>query len=417
MSGLKNKYGPYVSGDDFFDRDAEVRLLTSLIDEGNNTLIVAPRRVGKTSLVRETFRRMEERKQDYLLYADIQHCSTPEDVVVAVSMVAYPHQALRDRVLGVFSAFLRQCRDNVESVGSGELLEIKFREGLAGGDWQVKGRNILQGLARSDKPIALCFDELPVMISRLLSARNKTEYESKRRDADLFLSWLRQVMESYKPRLRFIICGSIGIEPILKRHGLSHTITQIRPFYLEPWSRETAEDCLNVLAENYQMTWNDEAQNSLLESLGSYVPHHVQMFFGHLWADCIKRKTNSIFRADVLRIYETSMLSTRGHAELADYEERLFRVLDPGSVILALDLLTEAAVAGGLTPENSRLLTQSAQVERPDEALRVIMDVLQHDGYLEWDEDRKIWSFVSSLVKDWWKKRFSQSHIAPEERR
>ena len=112
MAHLRNKYGPWVSGDDFFDREADVRHLTGLIDEGNNTLIVAPRRVGKTSLVRETFRRMGEHNNYYLLYADVQHCSTPEDVIVAISLEAYPHQALRNKVLGAFNAFWRQFRDN-----------------------------------------------------------------------------------------------------------------------------------------------------------------------------------------------------------------------------------------------------------------------------------------------------------------
>ena len=121
--------------------------------------------------------------------------------------------------------------------------------------------------------------------------------------------------------------------------------------------------------------------------------------------------------ADVERIYQTSMLSTRGHAELADYEERLLRVLDPGSVMLALDLLTEAAVIDGLTPENADLLTQGSPLESPDVALREVLDVLQHDGYLEWAEDSKTWRFVSSLIKDWWKRRFGQSYVSPKERR
>jgi uncharacterized protein len=417
VANLKNKYGPWVSGDDFFDREAEVHLLTKLIDEGNNTLIVAPRRVGKTSLVQETFRRMEERGRDYLLYADVQHCSTPEDVIVAISLVAYPHKVLADKVLDAFAYIWKQVRDNVESVGSKELLEIKFREGLTGGDWQAKGQKILEGLAQADNPIALCLDELPIMLSRFLSSQDKTEYELKRKEAGIFLSWLRQVMGNYQQKLRFIICGSIGLEPILKRHGLSHTITQLRPFHLEPWSRATTEDCLSALAATYQITWASGSRKVLLDSMKSYVPHHVQMFFGHLWMDCTKQNTNKITPADVRRIYQTSMLSTRGHAELADYEERLLRVLDEGSVMLALDLLTEASVADGLTPENARLLSQNSHSECQDETLREVLDVLQHDGYLEWNEDRNMWSFVSFLVRDWWKRRFSQSYISPTERR
>jgi hypothetical protein len=417
MAVLKNKYGPWVSGDDFFNREAGVRLLTGLIDEGNNTLIVAPRRVGKTSLVQETFRRMEERGRDYLLYADVQHCSTPEDVIVVISLVASPHKVLYAKVLDAFATFWKHFRNNIESVGSQEILEIRFREGLAGGDWQAKGQKILNGLAQADRPIAICLDELPIMLSRFLASRDKTEYELKQKDAGVFLSWLRHVMSNYQQKLRFIICGSIGLEPILKRHGLSHTITQLQPFHLESWSRKTAEDCLNALAATYNMTWATGSKKALLDSMKSYVPHHVQMFFGHLLIDSTKRDTKRITPADVRRIYKTSMLSTRGHAELADYEERLLRVLDQASVMLALDLLTEAAVTDGLTPENARLLAQNSHAESQDEILREVLDVLQHDGYLEWDEDKRLWCFVSSLVRDWWKKRFSQSYMAPKERR
>ena len=417
MANLKNKYGPWVSGPDFFDREVEIRLLTEQIDQGNNTLIVAPRRVGKTSLVQETFLRMKERNNYYLLYADVQHCSTPEDVMVVISLKSYPHHALKDKVLSAFRDFWKHFRENVESIGSNELLEIKFREGLAGGDWRAKGQKILQSLAQADKPIVLCLDELPIMLSRLLSAANKGEYESRQKDAGIFLSWLRQIMGNYQQRLRFIICGSIGLEPVLRRHGLSHTIAHLQPFELASWSRKTAEDCLNALAVTYKVKWTAQTRNALLDSLGLYIPHHVQMFFGHLWIDCTKRDTNKITKTDVRRVYQNSMLSARGHAELADYEERLRRVFDPGSVMLALDLLTEAAVSGGLTPENAAKLMKRFQLESPDKILRDVLDVLQHDGYLEWVEDRSAWCFISFLLKDWWKRRFSQGYVSPKGRR
>ena len=52
---MKNKYGPWVTGEEFFNRDAEIALLNHNINSGgNHLLIVAPRRVGKTSLIRET---------------------------------------------------------------------------------------------------------------------------------------------------------------------------------------------------------------------------------------------------------------------------------------------------------------------------------------------------------------------------
>ena len=255
------------------------------------------------------------------------------------------------------------------------------------------------------------------MLTRLLSGSNEKEYETKRNSADVFLTWLRHLMGEHQDKLRFIVCGSIGLEPIVKRHGLSHTITQLRAFPLEPWSRETAEACLNALALRYDLKWANEAQRTLLDRLGSYIPHHVQMFFGHLYEDCRRRSSNLLSPEDVKRVYQTSMLSTRGHAELADYEERLLRVLERDSVTLALDLLTETAVAGVLEPQTARLLAQSLLLKNSDAVLREVLDILQHDGYLEWDEHKQAWVFVSLLVKDWWKRRFSQSYVLPQERR
>ena len=111
------------------------------------------------------------------------------------------------------------------------------------------------------------------------------------------------------------------------------------------------------------------------------------------------------------------MLSTRGHAELATYEERLLSVLEPESVPLALDLLTEAAVADGLTPKSAQQLMQRAQLADSDAVLREVLDVLQHDGYLAWNDEAKAWQFVSRLVKDWWKKRFQLSYVSLQEGR
>ncbi len=95
---LPNKFGPWVTGDEFFNRTAEVERLTQLLDEKNNILLVAPRRIGKTSLVRETFRRMEERGRDYLLFADLQDCKTPEDVIVTLSLAAQPYRKLASKI-------------------------------------------------------------------------------------------------------------------------------------------------------------------------------------------------------------------------------------------------------------------------------------------------------------------------------
>ncbi len=406
---LPNKFGPWVTGDEFFDRAAEVDRLTHLLDAKNNILLVAPRRIGKTSLVRETFRSMEDRGEDYLIFVDVQDCKTPEDVIVALALAAQPHRNLAAKITDAFSSFWEGFRDNVESVGTAELLELRFREGIAG-DWRAKAGKIVHNLAEADRPIAICLDELPVMLNRLVTGPG--DPTERRATAEVFLSWLRRTVTSYPEKVRWIICGSIGLEPILARHNLSFTVGHLRAFHLPPWDRTTAAACLKSLAAAEGHEWPEASRSALLDRLVHFIPHHVQMYFGHVIDDCRMRGTTTPSADDVNRVWKTHMLSTRGHAELADYEERLLRVLDKDTVDLALAVLTEAAVVGRLKLDAAGKIVERHGLEKPERALRDVLRVLEHDGYLEMAGDSGEWIFVSPLIQDWWKHRFGAGYVS-----
>ena len=73
------KVGTPVSLEDFIDRKEELKLLKLYLQEcGNQSVMLhAPRRFGKTSLIKESFRQITE-KNSYLLYFDFKHYSSLE---------------------------------------------------------------------------------------------------------------------------------------------------------------------------------------------------------------------------------------------------------------------------------------------------------------------------------------------------
>ena len=75
------------------------------------------------------------------LFVDVQDCKTPEEVIVALSLAGQPYGNLASKIGEAFSSFWQGFRDNVESVGTSELLELRFREGIAG-DWRAKAGKI-----------------------------------------------------------------------------------------------------------------------------------------------------------------------------------------------------------------------------------------------------------------------------------
>jgi hypothetical protein len=77
---LKRATGNWVVGDRFWDREVELKLFMERLEEGAYLLLTAPRRIGKTSLMKEAARQLRER---YLcLYVDLQKAWTSADAIV-----------------------------------------------------------------------------------------------------------------------------------------------------------------------------------------------------------------------------------------------------------------------------------------------------------------------------------------------
>jgi len=57
------------------------------------------------------------------------------------------------------------------------------------------------------------------------------------------------------------------------------------------------------------------------------------------------------------------MLSIQGHAQLSHLEERLKMVLGPELHPFALELLTEVATVGVLTPETAEIISSSYSIK------------------------------------------------------
>jgi hypothetical protein len=415
---LKNKVGPWVIADEFWDREKETQRFIELIDDGENLLIVAPRRIGKTSLVKESLRKIEARNHDIGLFVDVQDCSGPEEVIVAISIATRPYQRVWRKITGVFKTIFGNLFDRIDEIGI-DLITLKIREGVAG-DWQEKGAQILEALAETDLPIILAMDELPVMVNRMLRPKANRVTDESRQQTEVFLSWLRKVMGKYQGRIRWVVCGSIGLEPILSQCKLTHTIGHLRSFQLSPWENEVADGCLQALAAHAQIALPDASREKMLALLGCNIPQYVQMFFGYVKDHCLLKSINTPNPEDIQRVYDQYMLSTRGHAELSDLEERLHRVLGQELAVLAFDLLTEAAVEGVLTDSAATALAEWNQAlfqpMEPQAALRMVMGVLRHDGYLR-AKDNQGHRFVSNLVRDWWQRRFQLGYLPAKERR
>lgn len=101
------QYGKAVVGDDFIDREEELKELSSDLLSGQSVIIYSHRRLGKSSLILESFRRMES-----------------EDVMT-VYIDMYGVSSLRDLIEMIIQKTVSECYNSIEKVGkiAGEFLK------------------------------------------------------------------------------------------------------------------------------------------------------------------------------------------------------------------------------------------------------------------------------------------------------
>jgi uncharacterized protein len=404
--------GNPVTGEDFFDREQELREFTELIESGANVMVSAPRRIGKTSLLMEAGNRLSDRYA--ILFADVQACTTETDAILKLAMVAREHRDIGQKMYDIFRNVFGSVFSRIGELSVAEI-SAKFREGIVP-DWQARADEILERLASVEKGVVLFIDELPVLISALFDGEDHRMTPEGIRKARVFLSWLREATIRYRGRIRFVVSGSIGLEPLLSRAGISGTMTTFTPFALGSWDRPTASSYLEDRARRNSISFIAGATELLLDKLGDFIPHHVAMFMHFIRNDVRRRDSAICSREDIERIYDQQMLSVHGHVDLATYEDRLKCVVGDETLRIALELLTEAAVFGRLSqPAAMKILGGHGLLEsRAAETLRFLLNVFIHDGYLRLSGEAYV--FKSFLLRDWWRNRFGFGYVPAEKR-
>ena len=213
---IANKTGSPVSGDDFFDREWEFKQLTKSVQAQEHVLISAPRRVGKSSLMKKVLE--WSRNQGYVAVdADVQDCKDESDFLEILAE-AFRKSGIKTgwlsniyKQINAFRDWLNGIKINVSTVG------MEFSKSLPP-EWRQTAKvfdELFEKLADNNQKVLLGMDELPIFLSRIM----KMDSEGGSMRVDVILHWLRSVRQKH-PQIVWIICGSIGLDTFAEQHNL-----------------------------------------------------------------------------------------------------------------------------------------------------------------------------------------------------
>ncbi len=399
---VANVTGKPVQHDNFFNRERELEKLWHHLTN-DDVLFLAPRRVGKTSVMYRLREQAAERgvTVSYLSVAD------------AESELAFTRQ-LYEAVIAIEPARLRL--EKLAEGGLGQLfrrinkvdfLGVSVELSDAAADhWRQVGEALIGALAETRTKTLLLVDELPVFVLAL------SRLDATGARAADFLSWLRKLREApaTTEHVRWLLAGSIGLDTVARRLRISKTIGDLYVYNdLGPFSRETALSFLDALSQTYVLPLSDEVKARLCDRLSWLLPYHLQLAFSELRDHCGDHRCAATVEV-VDQVYE-KILTKRPYFD--HWEQRLHEELGEPDARQAVDLLNAAARDPNGASFTTLRATLGKHIHEPDmreEQLTYLLDVLRGDGYLTSAGDRV--RFSSPLLRDYWARRIAP-RVAP----
>ncbi len=154
----RNIVGNVPEPQDLYGRDDFLAHLWRQI-EGNNVLLLAPRRFGKTGVMNHVLNC--PRAGRLPVYLDLEDVDSPAEFAWRLVREVLSHSRLRSfvgSVRGLPRAFTEWLKDNVEEAGV-EGAKVKFKESIAE-NWRDAARKLVVELEKAEPTIVFIFNEL-----------------------------------------------------------------------------------------------------------------------------------------------------------------------------------------------------------------------------------------------------------------
>jgi hypothetical protein len=363
--GVPGTMGRLAAGSAFFDRQETISQAWDLL-KTSNLLLLAPRRVGKSSLLN----RMHETSGE-MGYSSL-YLSVP-DAEDELDFIKRMVRGFRDAPwssCGWASSFRANVPSDLEVVLKTGLLELKAKNF----DWRRPADELETLLKSSDSQTLLLIDELPLLIGSIV---NQDPGGTR---AERFLLWLKRLREQYSPRWFF--AGSIGLDSVARRLKLSGTIHDLQPVELGAFTPETARSYLMARGQLHQWTLSAETIDAIMTAVEWPIPFYLNLVFEQLRMVVAERQNPP--SPELVEI-ALQQLMRHGRTHFDHWNERLGKMFDDRmahycEMVLAMACREASGVA--ISTVELRLRQEIADDSQRSETSRQLFDLLISDGYL-----------------------------------
>jgi uncharacterized protein len=399
----RNLVGGIPEPAELYGRKAVIADIWRLL-EGNNILLLAPRRFGKSGIMRHLL--LHPRPGFLPMSFELEDVDSPEEFVWRVTrelLIQSPTRAVLSgakRLPAAITQWLAGTFDEAEFEGA----KVKFKAAIRD-DWRESARRLLTELEKTDKTFVFLFDELPAMLDRIIAK----EGADAARD---FLAWFRTVRLAQKDvlrRHRFVVAGSVGIDQVLRKLEATDRLVDFARVAVEPLDSVSADRLVADLAAGCGLNWSPALSARLLTLIGAPVPYFIHIFLSQL-GQLPRSSRDALATSELDRIYSERVLGPTCRNYFTHYRTRLLRYgkMRENAALAVLRSLGGGRVSRPVLYETYRRAHgRGANPQGFDD----VMADLECDWYVRLDPDTNEFYFRLKVMNDWWTRWYPAGKI------
>ena len=377
----------------FFPRDKIIKKIWDKLERGEDILLTAPRRVGKSSILHYIKKNPHE---GYIVkYLSVMGI---DDANLFFKQI-YTTLLENDEIYGLTRNYFEKSKTNIKdlikrlrSFGI-DGIELDGKEHIVYYEEIIK---LLKSLPKETKKVVFLFDEFPEVVSNI-ARHNKN-------DAIKFLQDTRDLRQlNHDADIQFVITGSIGLKQVVRQltndSNLTNDLTSIEipPLNNEEASHLIDRVCLGLKEQKYpELIFPKDVKSYLFKKVAQNIPYYLMMIVDKLSEDIDEPKT--VTKDDIDATIDR-IIKSQASDYFSNWKERLTDAFEEKERKVAIEILSL------ISKENSINYDKMKKINNQID-LKAIIEILEYDGYIS--EQNGAYSFLSPLLKAWWRYRVAE---------
>ena len=388
---IKITTGQAARGDNFFKRPILISKLWRKIDSESSIIISAPRRVGKTSLMRY----IEDNPKDkyYIVYVITESVYNENKYYKEIVKAILNCDSIRkrDKVINSIKDLAKNIFKSIDEVG---IDSVKFSKNIEL-NYYEKFIEIMRSIDLEGHKLIVMIDEFAQTIENI-QQREGTTYAVHLLQSNRALRQNSDINNKFQ----FIYTGSISLEGIARRMDSSKFINDLDILKVTPLSEGEGKSLINELLKGLDFTMDDDTINHMLHKIKWLIPFYIQLAMDKIQDIYDEEQIHDIYNESVdiaiKRMIDENNKFSSWHERLKVYKNNDYKFIIE---VLNIISITDAKM---ITYNEIYDLAVSYNLF---ETYKDLLNTLIDDGYINNDEEQKIYTFTSPILRMWWCKK------------